>query len=526
MSAKDTELKALKKQLSSKEKELAIQKKTNKILVESKLLQEAEHIELRRSKLYNPKISRSYFFEDKKFIPHRFAQYFIEEFPDGVVCIKNDKGGENIWVYNNEKGIYENDGIPLVEQILQTILGEEIKHSYYPQVIKEIQVLTYTDQHQFVQPPEILVLKNECLNIFTGELTSFSPKNNAISRIPVSYNPDAQCPKIIKFLKQVVPNDLSYLQEWGGYHLLKDHRYQRITLLLGEGDNGKSTYLNIMRTFLGNENVASLSLYQLTTNRFASSSLYGKHANICGDIGPDELKHTGLLKNLTGGDWITAEQKNRDSFSFKNHAKFTFSCNQIPRSPDRTQAFYKRFNVVKFEKSIPSEKQDPQLLEKLTTNEELSGLLNWYLQGLRRLLQKGRFSEIESTLEKQKLYEELADPVSGFVTNCLLEDTEAFEEKQVLFKAFCDYCKGKGIIPVSAIKFRNRLQQLVIVREQQIRLGTRRPRVWMGVKLKDVTVGTVGTRSITQLENFGKKKPSNKDCDNRDTRDAKKDDEL
>ena len=172
-------------------------------------------------------------------------------------------------------------------------------------------------------------------------------------------------------------------------------------------------------------------------------------------------------------DWITAERKNRDPFPYQNYAKLTFSCNQLPKTPDETHAFFKRFIVLTLDRQIPKTEQDPVLLEKLTTPEELSGLLNWALTGLKRCLQRGALAEPGDAETRKELYLAMSDPVTGFINQHITEDPECFEVKQDLVNAFTQYCKNRGFIPVSDRKFYEQLRKTLYLRDYRPKLYTK-----------------------------------------------------
>ena len=409
----------------------------------------------------------------------------------------NDQGGDVIWKYNENRGIYENTGIPWIEQLVQSLLGEDCTSRKQAEVVKQIKVKTYKNPKEFTQTPGIIVLRNGCYNVITREFSGHLPTYYAKAQLPLIYDPQADCPRFKAFIEEIIPGQTEFYQEWLGYHLVNDYRYQRCVILVGDGDNGKSTLLNVKTAFLGPENTTSLSLYKLSTNRFAVAELDGKIANIAADIGPDELRHTGTIKMLTGGDWISVERKNRDPFQLRNTAKLTFSCNQLPRTPDETLAFFKRFIVIVFDKVIPKEQQDPHLLEFLTTDDELSGILNWALEGLYKATERGYLSEPEELTERRELYMAMSDPVNGFCNAHIIENHEAFEIKQDIIKAFHTYCREKGFVPCSERKFVEQLKKTVHVRESRLTLYTKdapegdRFRVWRGVELGKECVKTV-----------------------------------
>jgi len=455
----------------------------------------------------------------------RFLEFLIENtVQDYLITPMNDHGGDVIWKYNDTRGIFENIGIPWIEQLLQEMLGEDCASTKQKEVIKQVKVKTYMDPKLFTQTPGIVVLRNGCYNVITKQFVQHKTTYYAKAQLPVTYNPESDCPRFKEFIEEIMPGQAEFYQEWLGYHLLGDYRYQRCVILVGDGDNGKSTLLNVQTALLGPENTTSLSLFKLSTNRFAVAELDGKIANIAADIGPNELKHTGTLKMLTGGDWISVERKNRDPFQIKNTAKLTFSCNQLPRTPDETLAFFKRFIVIVFDKVIPKEKQDTRLGETLTSDEELSGIFNWALEGLYRALERGYLSEPEELVERRELYMAMSDPVTGFCNNYIIESHENIEIKQDIIKAFHTYCREKGFVPVSERKFIEEFKKIVFVRESRLTLFTKehregeRFRVWRGVELiGDVSKTQFSTRrdnSIppnpdvqgpqTQLEKDGK----------------------
>jgi len=440
-------------------------KKLYRELVEEQLREEAQHIEQRQAERIRDQILKESLYTDDRFNPVKYCDYLLNTYPNQFKTPSNDQGGDTIYRYNPATGTWQNDGIPFTEQVLEQILAEDTTTKNYTDVVKHLQVKTYTKPQDFQENPHKIPLRNGTLDTETMQLEPHNPANHARNRLPVTYNPDATCPRFKQFLEQVLPEDTEFIQEWIGYHLIKDYRYQRCLVLLGDGDNGKSTLLNVITALLGPENIATETLYRLTANRFSPAELYGKLANISADIGPDELRHTGTIKMLTGGDWITAERKNRDPFPYRNYAKLTFSCNQLPRTPDETLAFFKRFIVLTLDQTILKDRQDPRLLEKLTTESELSGILNWALKGLTRCLKRGSLAEPGTAEQRKELYLAMSDPVTGFINTHITEDPETFEVKQDLVNAFNQYCKHRGFIPVSDRKFYEQLRKTLYTRD-------------------------------------------------------------
>ena len=138
------------------------------------------------------------------------------------------------------------------------------------------------------------------------------------------------------------------LQEIIGYCLYKGYPIQKAIMLVGSGSNGKSVFIQLLQHFLGVYHCASNSLQKLAVNRFSLSSLHGKLANLFADLSSSSLSDTSIFKMLTGGDLIQAEKKFKDEFSFTNYAKLIFSANAIPKSPDDSDAFFRRWIIIVF----------------------------------------------------------------------------------------------------------------------------------------------------------------------------------
>lgn len=179
-----------------------------------------------------------------------------------------------------------------------------------------------------------------------------------------------------------------------GYSLYRKYNYQKMFMLVGSGANGKSTLLNILHSMLGSDNVSNVSIDEIASgHRFVAWRLYNKMANISIEIDSSIMRKTKILKMATGGDEMTGERKNQDQFEFYNVAKLIFSVNEVPKVYDTSDAFYRRWIPINFNREFYGRDRNPDLLEEITTNEEsMSAVLNWSLEGLQRLLTQQRFT--------------------------------------------------------------------------------------------------------------------------------------
>ena len=164
-------------------------------------------------------------------------------------------------------------------------------------------------------------------------------------------------------------------------------------MLTGSGANGKSTLLNLLNAFLGADNISKVPLQELDENRFKRAELFGELANVFVDLDSRALQSLTYFKTITSGDDIDAERKFRNPFFFKPFAKLIFSANEIPKSNDKTFAYYRRWILILFPNKFVGKADNKHLIDELTTPKELSGLLNRALRGLDRLLRNKEFSE-------------------------------------------------------------------------------------------------------------------------------------
>ncbi len=419
------------------------------------------------------------YFKDGRFVPQRLAKELMNEFrfitfkDTGAICVYKD-------------GVYHQYGEVLIREECGKRLGEEYKKTRAEEVIEFIKVSTYVERRE--EPPHLIPLKNGVFDLKSCQLLPHSPDFMFFNNINVKYDPDASCPNIEKFLKEVTASseDVELLYEVIAFCLYREYFIAKALMLVGEGSNGKSTFLNLIKTFLGKENTAGRSLHELENNRFAKADLHHKLANIYADLPNKALATTGTFKMLTGRDLIHAEHKFQQGFTFENYAKLLFSANRVPEVHDDSDAFFRRWLILVFPKQFINEKADPHLLEKLTTEEELSGLLNKALTALKRLLERGCFTSSKTVDSIREDYKRKSSPVAAFVFDCLETDVDSFIIKKDLFNVFSEYCRANNLPIVSQDTFFRRLPAYVTVAEYRPKVGggNERAHALKGIRFK------------------------------------------
>ena len=355
-------------------------------------------------------------------------------------------------------------------------------------------------ERKHLDPKHLIAVENGVIDLRTLEFKPHDPKYLVIQKLPVRYDPNADCPRIKKFFREVMhPEDIPVAEEMIGYCLYKDNPFHKAFCVLGDGANGKSTFLMLIRAFLGAENTTSISLQALVDNRFAIAELYGKLANIYADLPDEALKRTGTFKMVVSGDPITGERKFQPFFTFRPYAKQIFSANKLPEARDDTDAFFRRWILINFPNKFEGDKADPNILKKLTTPEELSGLLNLALKGLKRLLEQGHFSYGKTTEELREQYIRMSDSVGAFIMDEIEISSEDFIPKKELYSKYCEYCRDNKLPAVSEQTFHKKIHQYVRVEDYRPRINGKRVTCWKGIRFKQKEEREEETKRLEEL---------------------------
>jgi len=345
---------------------------------------------------------------------------------------------QEILYYDKRKKFYHPGGDRIIDMEIERIVKEigapfAIRSYIKGEIQKCIADNTIVDREQFDANPYLINLENCLLDIMTLKHREQTPDYLTMSKLPITYNPTTECPRIEKFLGEVIqdPHKLKEVLKFWAYVLLKDCRYEKALMLLGGGSNGKSVLINLFEEAVGKDNCCNLSLHELEEDRFARARLFGKTLNTYADNKSQRLKETGNLKTTISGDTVEGQEKFKPRFKFRSRAKLIISTNNPPQTDDRTHAFYRRWLIVMFERTfVPTDDKnepnriDPDLITKLTTQEELSGFLNLGLKYLPVLIKENGFSA-EPIDKVKKEYEQKADHVSRYLQEyCIIDSTK------------------------------------------------------------------------------------------------------
>jgi P4 family phage/plasmid primase-like protien len=315
-----------------------------------------------------------------------------------VLKLAKAKGGDGrdpIYYYNGQ--IFVPDGERVINNILNKAAGDLATIKNKKETVTRLHDLLLSYAVVFDYDPFLLGVKNGVVDLRTGAHRTYSPEDLMTDQIHVSYVKDATCPKFIKFVKEVAPNEIDQctLVDWFAIHAIKV-MFPYIMFLNGLGRNGKGIYERVMKRFYGEDAFCGMALEELTlkNNRFAGAELAGKRGQIVSEAGEEQHKGkrkipTSFMKNATGDGIIDSDRKNKGRIKFKPFHATTIDSNDMPLIDDMSKGWIERFCKVDMpfhyvdnpDPNNPMERQkDPHLFEKLTTDEELSGILNLIIE--------------------------------------------------------------------------------------------------------------------------------------------------
>jgi len=408
-----------------------------------------------------------------KFSPKMLADELIEE-------NKFVYAGELLHTYRN--GVYVPEGEIFAKKRCREKLGNKANIRFVREVISHICDTTFTETDRLNTFKNFINLENGMYDWRLGKLLAHSPHYLSTLRIPITYDPQVRCPEIDKFFETTLPADCTDLiEEWFGYVLIPDTSFQKALVLTGSGGNGKSVCLRLIEEMVGSANISVVPLQELEGHRFKRAELFGKLVNIFADLNAIDLKKSSHFKAVVVGDPIDAERKFKNPFFFTPFARLIYSANSIPRSTDTSIGFYRRLTIVEFPNQFLN--PDRHLIDKLTTPEELSGLLNRALAGLVRLHTRNDFSEIETTEKRLAGYKRYNDPITAFLQDkCDLSNIKGRIGRGQLYYEYLKYCQTEGFKTESKFTFYKKVRSTPGIGEVE---GDAGQRFFIGINVNE-----------------------------------------
>ena len=424
----------------------------NKFVLKEPLSDEELEVILRDEAFQKP-----VFFMGSTFLFDKFAVYMKNT--AHVVKINGQ-----LHIYKD--GIYTNGYKEIESDMIQYI--PNLKKMQRREVLDYMELIVESKEQS---DANLIAFNNGIYDLVTGELKPFSTDIVITNKIPWDYNPDAYFELADKTLNKLACDDAAIrelLEECIGYCFYRRNELGKAFILTGDKNNGKSTFLDIVKTILGDKNISALDLKELG-DRFNTSMMFGKMANIGDDIGDDFLQgsQVSIFKKIVTGNRIKAERKGQDPFEFNPFIKLLFSANDIPRMKDKTGAVLRRLVIIpfnaRFSKYLPDGVTidpdfDPFIKYKLIQKESIEYLIKLGVEGLKRVITNNEFTKSEKVQGQLDEYEEENNPIIAFIADCGVDMIEN-EPTADVYKRYQVFCAENSMQPMSNIVFSKQINK-------------------------------------------------------------------
>lgn len=385
---------------------------------------------------------RTSFIKNKVRGTYELAMYLVKNYD--MITI----GSKYRETYVYKDGIYSLAENLVIYPEIQRILGDLTNKNAKTETFHKIQDATSQPDNVFqLADVRYIPLSNGVYDRNEKVLLPHDSKYRFKYKLPIIYDVNATCPRTSAFLDQVLTEEQRpTIEEWLGYYFYRNYMFKKALIMVGEGDTGKTTLLEVISYLLGTQNLSSVSLHKMTADKFAAAHLYEKHGNIVDELSAKDVTDTGNFKIATGGGSITGEYKFGNQFSFLNFSKFTFACNKIPDVEDfDDEAYFNRWMVIRFEKTI--EKKVANFISTLTTEEERSGLFNLAMEGLDRLLANQSFTYASTAVDTKLEMMRNGSSIARFVKDMLVKDHASEMTNETMYEAYETFCINNGLQP-------------------------------------------------------------------------------
>jgi len=375
------------------------------------------------------------------------------------------KQAENIIKINGKLHIYKDGIYQFGDNHIEAAM---IKHIPRLNRGKRQEVLAYLEllvkSESSIADANLIAFKNGVLDISDMSFSDFSPEYIITNKIPHNYNPDAQNDDLDKVMTKLACGDLNtekLLYQSIGYSFYRRNELRKSFLFTGNKRNGKSTFLDMLNTLLGEENVSNIDLCDIG-HQFRTSEIEGMLANIGDDINDEYISNTSIFKKVVSGEKVTSERKNKDPFKLCSYAKFYFSANSIPRlgKGKDSDAVIDRLVIIPFDATFDKNDPDydPFIKYKLRKEPVMEALIAKAVLALREVLSDQGFVTCEKVINNILEFERANNPILEFFEE--LDEVDYLNEPiKAVYQRYNAFCISNNIKPLSALEFQKMFKQ-------------------------------------------------------------------
>lgn len=381
-----------------------------------------------------------------------------------------------------QEGVYMNGYKQIETEMIQHI--PNLKKTQRKEVIDYMELIC---EERTQADARYIAFNNGILDIVTLELLPFSSEMVITNKIPWNYDTAAYSELADKTLNKLSCGDKvirALLEECIGYCFYRRNELGKAFILTGDKSNGKSTFLDCVKAILGEHNISALDLKELG-DRFTTSMMFGKLANIGDDIGDDFLQgsQVSIFKKVVTGNRIKAERKGQDPFEFDPFIKLLFSANDIPRMKDKTGAVLRRLVIIPFNATFTKDdpEYNPYIKYELIQQDSIEYMIQLGVQGLIRIFENQGFTKSEQVQQQLDDYETENNPIIAFIAEVGVEGIENQLTSDV-FKRYQIFCSDNNMNPMSNIVFSKQINKRLGMEVKVTKLKNRSVRIFTRTK--------------------------------------------
>lgn len=437
----------------------------NKFVFKEPLSDEEIEVILRDESFQKP-----VFYNGNTFLFDRFANYL--------------KNNANVSKINGQLHIYHDGVYVNGYKHIETAMIQQIPNLKKTQRREVLDYMELIVEEKDAADARYIAFKNGIWDIVTDTLLPFTPNLVINNKIPWDYNPDAYSALADKTLDKLSCGNAEIrllLEECIGYCFFRRNELGKAFILTGDKSNGKSTFLDCVKSILGDDNISALDLKELG-DRFSTSMMFGKLANIGDDIGDDFLQgsQVATFKKIVTGNRIKAERKGQDPFEFNPYVKLLFSANDIPRMKDKTGAVLRRLVIIPFNASFSKNDPDynPYIKYELIEQSSIEYLIRMGIEGLKRIIKNNEFTKSEQVQQQLDEYENENNPIKAFIEDCGVEMIENQPTNEV-YKRYQVFCADNSMNPMSNIVFSKQINKRLGLEISVVRLDNKTRRIFV-----------------------------------------------
>lgn len=357
-------------------------------------------------------------------------------------------------------------------EMLKTFLGEAAEklgveiitakyHKFRDELYKQFLMFAHLPKPENESETVVINLQNGTFEITEKEfyIRDFRREDFLTYQLPFEYEPNAAYPKWQAFLDEVLPDKSKQdvLAEYIGYVFARHLKLEKTLILFGTGANGKSVVFEVINALLGKENITNYSLEALGGNYYRAM-IANKLLNYSSEI--SNRLQAEKFKQLTSGEPVEARLPYGQPFTLYNYARLAFNCNELPKDVEHSEAFFRRFLIIPFDITIPEYRRNPNLPKEIISTE-LSGVFNWMLDGLKRLLRQNGFSPCDAVQKMVENFRRESNSVAMFIEDEEYQKSSTdFEPLKDLYPLYRNYCQDNGFRAVNSKNLAKRLEEL------------------------------------------------------------------